>query len=237
MSSKTKTKRKEIDVTNQFIGPRFEIKDIKFTPKQRELIRLVRDENTKVVFVEGPAGSAKSFVSVFCALLSIKEGSKERVKYIRSLVESSQSKIGFLKGSLEEKTSPYGGPLLDKLDEYLTRYDYERLIHDGVITSMCPNFLRGSTFKNEFVIVDESQNCSMADLITIISRIGDNSTLIFCSDKKQSDIKNSGIERFTRIFDSEDCKEAGIHIFKFTAEDIMRSEILKFIMGKIEKEV
>lgn len=237
MSVKTKTKRKEIDVTNQFIGPRFEIKDIKFTPKQRELIRLIRHDNTKVVFVEGPAGSAKSFVSVFCALLSIKENSKERIKYIRSLVESSQSKIGFLKGSLEEKTSPYGGPLMDKLDEYLTKYDYERLIHDGVITSMCPNFLRGSTFKNEFVIVDEAQNCSMSDLVTIISRIGENSTIVFCSDKKQFDIKNSGIERFTRLFDTEECKEFGIHTFKFTADDIMRSEALKFIMKVLEKEV
>lgn len=228
-----KRKRAEVDITAQFC-PKFTIKNINFTEKQRELIRIIREEGTKIVFVEGPAGSAKTFCATFCGLMSLREGSKERIKYIRSLVESSQSKIGFLKGSLEEKISPYGGPLLDKLEEFLTKGEYEKLFQDGSIVSACPNFLRGSTFKNEFVIVDESQNLCYSDLVTIISRIGENCTIVFCSDKKQSDIKNSGIEKMTGLFRNEESQDRGIHTFGFTADDIMRSEILRFIMGKIE---
>lgn len=223
------------DVTDQFVGHRFDIKDIKFTPKQRELIRIINDTNTKVVFLTGCAGTAKTFCAVFCGLRSLQNGTKDKIKYIRSLVESSASKIGFLKGSLEEKISPYGGPLMDKLEELTDNYSSKRLIDEGTIVTMCPNFLRGATFKNDFVIIDESQNLPFSDLVTVISRIGENSTLVFCSDQRQSDIKNSGIGKLMELFEDDESKDKGIHTFKFSPDDIMRSEILKFIMGRIEK--
>lgn len=229
--AKSKIKR---DVTDQYIGHRFDIKDIKFTPKQRDLIRLINEQNTKIVFLTGCAGTAKTFCAVFCALRSLQSGARDRIKYIRSLVESSSSKIGFLKGTLEEKISPYGGPLLDKLEELTDQYSAKRLIDEDKIVTMCPNFLRGATFKNDFVIVDESQNLPFNDLVTIISRIGENSTMVFCADQRQSDIKNSGIGKLMSLFEDDEAKNKGIHTFAFSPEDIMRSEILKFIMGRIE---
>lgn len=227
-------KGKERDVTGDFLGShRFVIKDYKFTEKQRDLIRLIRNENTKVVFLTGVAGTAKSFISIFCGLMALRDGSKKKMKYIRSLVESSKS-CGFLPGTLHDKIQSYTLPLLEKLDEYLSQYDSTKLIQEGQIECLCPNFLRGTTMKDSFVIIDESQNLTRKELITIISRIGENSVLIFAGDLMQSDIAKSGFQGIIESFDDQESRDKGIHTFNFTADDIMRSQILRFIMGKIE---
>lgn len=238
MSSK-KRRRKEIDVTKEFFNtPSFQIKDIKLTDKQRELVRIFKGD-CKVMFLSGVAGSAKTFCSVFLALLALREGSVEKIKYVRSLVESSQNKMGFLPGTgdIDGKLAPYAGPLYDKLEELLNSYDSKRLIDEKTIEVLPPNFLRGMTFKNSFVIIDEAQNMPFTDLVTTISRIGEGSILVFCYDPIQKDIRNSGIERLASIFNDEESKANGIYSFRFTSDDIMRSCILRYIMSRLEKSV
>lgn len=232
-----KKRQKEVDVTHEFFNiPAFQIKDIKLTDKQRELVRLFEDGKCKVVFLSGPAGCTKSFCSVFSALLMLRRGIFEKIKYVRSLVESSQNKMGYLPGAgdLDGKLAPYAGPLYDKLEELLQSYDSKRLIDEKIIEVLTPNFLRGTTFKNSFVIVDEAQNMPFSDLVTTISRIGENSIIVFCYDPMQKDIKNSGIERMERVFNDQESIDNGIYNFQFTTDDIMRSPILKLIMRKLE---
>lgn len=230
-------KHKKIDVTHKFLGSyMFSIKDIKLTEKQREFVRLVKKPECKIVFISGPAGSSKSFISVFCALLGLREGRYSKLKYIRALVESSQSKIGFLPGDVNDKVGPFCLALYDKLEELLSKYDTEKLINDKVIEAIPPNFLRGVTFKDSLVIVDEAQEYCYKDLVTIISRIGEDSTIFFCYDPLQKDIRNSGIEEIRNIFSDEESVNNGIYTFDFTSDDIMRSEILKFIIKKLENK-
>ncbi len=231
----SKTKRKEVDVTASF-RPGFSIKDIRFTERQRDLNRLIRDENNKIIFIQGPAGTAKTFCATFCALMALRENSIDGIKYVRSIVESSESKIGFLPGSEAQKLEPYGSPLIEKLSEMLDKSVYERLINDDIIETIPTNFLRGRTFKKQYVLIDESQNISFRDLKTIISRIGEDAKFIFLGDSMQSDIRNSGFEKMIRLFNDDESKARGICNFQFTAEDVMRSEILKYIMGRLERQ-
>lgn len=232
----SKKKRKQQDVTREFIqAPAFQIKDIKLTEKQRELVRIFKHENCKVVFLSGVAGSSKTYSAVFAGLLMMREGIFSKIKYIRAAVESSQAKMGFLPGMLGDKIAPFSGALDDKLGELLFSYDAEKLKREGSIEVLPPNFLRGTTFKDSFVIIDEAQQMCYSDLVTIISRIGEGSLLVFCYDPMQKDIRNSGIEKLAKIFDNEESAEKGISLFKFTAEDILRSGVLRYIMEKLEK--
>lgn len=231
-----KTKRRELDVTDQFI-PSFNIKDIKFTPKQRDLIRIIRDENTKIVFIDSCAGVGKTFVVAFCGLLGLREKSIEKFSYCRELVENSVNKIGFLPGGISEKLDPYALPLIDQLEQMVDKRVYEDFIANEIINIIPTNFLRGRTFRNSMVCIDESQNISWSTLKTIISRVGDGTKLIFLGDSFQTDVRNSGLEKMIRVFDDDVSREMGIHSFKFTSEDIRRSDILKFIMSRLEKQV
>ena len=230
-------KHKKIDVTHKFLPSyAFSIKDIKLTEKQREFVRLAKKENCKVVFISGSAGTGKSFMSVFSGLLGLREGRYSKIKYIRALVESCQSKMGFLPGDVGDKVGPFCSALYDKLDELLSKYDTDKLINDKVIEILPPNFLRGVTFKDSLVIVDEAQEYCYKDLITVLSRIGEDCTIMFCYDPLQKDIRNSGIEELRNIFSDEESVENGIYTFDFTSDDIMRSEILKFIIKKLENK-
>lgn len=232
------TKKIKQNVTKEFLDHQkpFELNNYNLTAKQREIVKLCRDKNTKILFLDGPAGSSKSFISTFVALTLIRDGSKQTFKYIRSLVESSQSKCGFLPGDLNHKLSPYEGPLRDKLAELLSPYDINKLFLDGRIECLPTNFIRGLTFSDSVVFVDESQNNCFADLVSILTRIGENTLMIFGGDTMQCDIKNSGFERMFNLFDGGDCVEQGIFTYKFTEDDIMRSEILKFIMKKLKSK-
>lgn len=227
-------RRKERDVTSDFIkSNQFTIKEFKFTEKQKQLIKIIRDKNAKVIFLSGPAGSSKTLIATYGGLRALSEGSKEKMIYVRGLVENSKT-CGFLPGTISEKIHQYTLPLLDKLDELLSKYDSEKLIKEGKIECICPNFLRGMSLRSSYCIIDESQNLTKKELVTILSRIGENSTFVFCGDNFQSDIKNGAFPEVASLFEDEEAEENGIYNFQFTAEDIMRSQVLRFIMSRLE---
>tara|TARA_A200000159_G_scaffold143004_1_gene146925 strand:- start:361 stop:675 length:315 start_codon:yes stop_codon:yes gene_type:complete len=97
------------------------------------------------------------------------------------------------------------------------------------------NFLRGANWINKVVVADESQNFTFKELVTMVTRLGENSKLFICGDLMQSDINGkSGLKPMIDLFDDEESKERGIYCFRFTENDIMRSEILKFIIQKLK---
>ena len=97
------------------------------------------------------------------------------------------------------------------------------------------NYLRGASWDNKLIIADESQNFTRKELVTLITRIGNNSKYFICGDPMQSDINGkTGFEPLMGLFDDNECKDKGIYTFRFGEEDILRSEILKFIVNKLE---
>jgi predicted ribonuclease YlaK len=209
-----------------------------WTEKQKSTIDSILDKNTKAVFINGCAGVGKTELSVFSALKSLINGDCKKILYLRSIVESSSHKLGYLKGSIEEKTDPYFEVLEEKLENFLNPSEIENLKKDKKINAIPNNFLRGRDFKDSFIICDEAQNFTFQELTTIISRISENTKIVFLYDPNQSDIsfKNKNdILNFNEIFNDSCSRDAGIFSFYYSSDEIKRSEFCKFVMGKIER--
>lgn len=206
------------------------------TEKQKDLINLITDKETKVVFIKGPAGTSKTFCAILAGLKLLQNKYVSDIIYIRSIIESASKSLGSLPGTQAEKMEPFLMPLVDKLEELLSKTDIEKLLNDDRIKGIPVNYLRGSSFNAKFIIADESQNYNKKELTTIISRLGEKSKLIILADPLQSDINGlSAFMPFYNLFNDNESKENGIHCFEFTKDDIVRSGILKFIVEKIEK--
>lgn len=211
------------------------IRKIDFTEKQQQFIDLVQDKSTKIVLCKGPAGTAKTFNSVFCALQAMQEKRVGEIIYIRTPCESSSYSIGFLKGESSEKLQPYAQPLEDKLSEFLPANQIKALKEEDRIKTVPTGFLRGLSKNAAYLIADEAQNLTVHDLLLIMTRIGKFSKLILIGDIKQSDIKNSGFDTIYNLFDNEESKIKGIKTFKFGKEDILRNDFLSFVIEKFEE--
>lgn len=206
------------------------------TPKQKEFLSLAADKTTKIVFVSGPDGSSKTFLAVFHALKMINEKRVSDLVYIRSAVESSDTKLGFLPGEADEKMAPYIQPLLDKLTEMLPKSDIDLLLKEERVTGVPVGFLRGLNWNAKVIIADESQNMTYKELFTLITRTGEFSKVFILGDPEQSDINGkSGFIKMISHFDDEESRANGIHVFRFTEDDIVRSGLVQFIIRKVKK--
>jgi phosphate starvation-inducible PhoH-like protein len=156
--------------------------------------------------------------------------------YIRSAVESSDNKLGFLPGEAHEKMAPYIQPLLEKLYELLPKNQIDQLEKEERIDSIPLGFLRGLNWNAKCIIADEAQNMTVKELITLITRTGEFSKVFIMGDPEQSDINGkSGFIKTLNIFDDEESRQNGIFVFKFDEEDIVRSVLVKYIIKKIKK--
>ena len=211
----------------------------KLTAKQKKFLQIAIDPNTKIMFVAGPAGSSKTYMTVYSALRLLCVNRDCDLLYIRTIIESAEKGLGALPGDLNEKFNPYTAPLEDKLCEILPQNTTAKkdLMEKGRIDAMPINFLRGVNWEDKIVIMDEAQNATLKELTTLITRIGQNTRLYICGDFMQSDINGkSGFGKMFDLFGDEESEKKGIHCFEFAEEDIVRSEILKYIIYKLRKD-
>lgn len=213
----------------------FKKRDFKFTDNQKHLIDLVSDERTNILLIEGPAGTAKSLTAVYCGLLLLKEKKIDSIMYLRSVVESAQKSMGFLPGSSDEKLQFFTDIIDDKLSELVEPKDIPGFHIKKKIETMPLNYIRGCSWRKKFIIADEIQNYSAKEILSTMTRIGFLSKMILCGDSDQSDIKNSGFRDVFNLFNTEHAKDRGIHTFRFTENDIVRSEIVKYIVTEFKK--
>lgn len=230
-------KKSELSI-DQLRPPKITIKNLGLSEKQKTLVRLSLEENNKIIFISGPAGSTKTFMAVYCALRKLKADESLDLMYVRTIIESADKGLGFLPGDIHEKLNPYMAPLDDKLRELIPSNSsvVEELMRKERVQAMPVNFLRGASWQNKIVVADEAQNFTFKELTTLLTRLGDNSQLFICGDYMQSDINGkSGFKSMFDLFNDESSKEKGIQCFSFGFEDIKRSKILSYIISKIEK--
>jgi phosphate starvation-inducible PhoH-like protein len=223
------TEKKKKNVTFEL-----KIKELPWTEKQKKFIRLALEKETKIILVKGVAGTSKTLLSVYCSLLKMRDKKISEIYYSRVPVESSVHGIGYIKGDVGEKMHPYIQPMQDKLDELLGANDVRVLMEQQRIHGIPLGYLRGLNISNSSFIMDEAQNCRIEDFLLVMTRMAKFSTLFICGDVQQSDIKKSGFDRVFEIFDTDEAKKMGIHTFEFGKEDILRSEILSYIIEKFE---
>ena len=221
------------------IKRQIKINQLPWTEKQKEFFRIALDYNTKIVFVNGPAGTSKTLLSVYCGLQLLNMKAISDIMYLRSAVESSESKLGFLPGSADDKLKFYNLPFLDKLDELLITTKPEKLIEENRVSMFPVNFARGMNWKGKCIILDEAQNSTIKEITTVLTRMGEGSRCFVLADPMQTDLRgesNQGaFEKLGKIFSDEESMNMGIYNFNFTEEDIMRSELVKFIVKKVRE--
>jgi len=200
-----------------------------FNPKHREFYNCIKNTKTKMGFVDGPAGSMKTYIAVYAGLELIKQEQFNRMVYIRSVTESAERSLGSLPGEIDDKFSPYSIPLEEKVTEISDRGTYSMLKQRGVVEAIPVNFVRGLTFNKSLVIVDEAQNLSRKELTTILTRFGRDSRYIVIGDCNQADVNKSGYKEIFNMFNSKQCTDNDIYSFEFGNSEIARSKILRFI--------
>ena len=206
--------------------------------KQKQFLELATDKTTKIVFVSGPAGTSKTYMAVYAALTLLNQRRVSDLIYIRSAVESSEAKLGFLPGEADEKMAPYLAPLMDKLQELLPKGDVETLKKEERISSIPVGFLRGLNWNAKVIISDEAQNMTFKELFTLITRTGEFSKVFILGDPDQNDINGkSGFLKMLSYFDDDESKANGIQVFRFTDDDIVRSGLVQFIIKKVKKTI
>ena len=214
---------------------KFNKRNFRFTPKQKKFLDLILNEESKIIFVSGPAGSSKTYMSLYGMLKLMEEDFSKDILYVRSIAESADRGLGSLPGDITEKFDPFLGPLYDKMEEIVAPGDATFLKQKGKISAVPINFLRGASWHNKLVFADEAQNFTLKELTTLITRIGEDSKIIIGGDFFQSDINGkSGFNPMFNKFDDNESEDMGIHTFSFNESDIVRSKILKFIIKKLE---
>jgi phosphate starvation-inducible protein PhoH and related proteins len=241
MSRRTKKQAAEIDSSDDddmFNGDwllDFNIrKPFHFRPKHAEFYNIISDRTTNMALVDGPAGTAKTYIAVYAALEMLRvQEDIEKIVYIRSIVESADRSLGSLPGEIDDKFSPYMMPLVEKVTEICGPGTCTMLKLKGLIDAIPVNFVRGLTFNKTCVIVDEAQNLTKGELTTIMTRFGRKSKYIICGDCNQSDIRQSGFKDVFDKFSGNDSETQGIYTIKFGLNEIVRSKILRFICQKL----
>ncbi len=165
--------------------------------KQEDYIELLDNSKIDVVFAVGPAGTGKTMLAVLAALRAFKSGECEKIVITRPAV-SVDEQHGFLPGTLLEKMAPWTRPIFDVIEEYYSPKDITTMIEDGVIEVAPLAYMRGRTFKNSYILFDESQNSTPNQMKMLLTRLGENSRIVVTGDLAQHDrtFEENGLKDF-----------------------------------------
>ena len=188
--------------------------------KQKELLDSLKSNNQ--IFILGPAGTGKTYVTATYAadLYTLKE--IDRIVITRPHVAVGKD-IGFLPGSLEEKTYPWALPVLDVLQKHLGKGTVDTAIKNGNIEMAPLALMRGRSFDNAFIIVDETQNITIHELKMLLTRVGEGSKIVLNGDAQQSDLKEGdGLSKAIHLAKKH---MLPVPVVEFGVDDIVRSDI------------
>jgi phosphate starvation-inducible PhoH-like protein len=201
------------------------------TFNQKHYIKAI--ENYDLTFGVGPAGTGKTYLAVSAAVRDLKKGKVKKLILTRPVVEAGES-LGFLPGDLKEKVDPYLVPLYDALYEMLGVQTTSSLLEKGVIEIAPLAYMRGRTLENAFVILDEAQNTTKAQMKMFLTRLGFSSKMVITGDPSQTDLKHnieSGLSHVLSILD--DMQD--IKVIKFSNIDVVRHPLVQHILERYDR--
>lgn len=222
-----------ISLYEEEIGKDFSGKPIRAKNSgQREYVQAVKKND--IVFGIGPAGTGKTYLAVVMAISALKNGDVKKIILTRPAVEAGES-LGFLPGDLKEKVDPYLRPIYDALNSVFGTEHTTRLMERGVIEIAPLAYMRGRTLEDAFIILDEAQNATAAQMKMFLTRLGFGSKMIVNGDKTQIDLPrgaNSGLIHAEKTLQGI----KGIRFVRFDSSDVVRHPVVASIIEAYEKE-
>jgi len=190
-------------------------------------------KSSRQVFILGPAGTGKTYVTATYAadLYTMKD--IDKIVITRPHVAVGKE-LGFLKGDLQEKTMPWALPVLDVLEKHLGKGTVETGIKAGNIEMAPLALMRGRSFENAFIIVDEVQNITTHELKMVLTRVGEGTTIVLNGDAQQSDLKEA--DGLSKVIHMAKKHMLPVPIVEFTVDDIVRSDITAMWVKAFMKE-
>src|SRR5690606_33303880 len=219
------------DLYNEVITKNAKGKSIRVkTIGQREYVKAI--ENNDMVFGIGPAGTGKTYLAVVLAVNALKTNRVQRIILTRPAVEAGES-LGFLPGDLKEKVDPYLRPLYDALHDVLGVEHTERLIERGTIEIAPLAYMRGRTLDDAFVILDEAQNTTEAQMKMFLTRLGFGSKMVITGDISQIDLPK-GKESGLKVAEKALANVKGIQFIYLERTDVVRHPLVQQIIDAYE---
>jgi phosphate starvation-inducible protein PhoH and related proteins len=201
------------------------------TFRQRQYIQALRKND--LIFCSGPAGTGKTFLAVVVAVQALLADQYERIILTRPAVEAGE-RLGFLPGDLQQKVNPYLRPLYDAINEFIDPEKVPSLMERGVIEVAPLAYMRGRTLNNAFIIVDEAQNTTPAQMKMVLTRLGFRSRMVVTGDMTQTDLpgyQDSGLQMALKILKNVE----GIAFCEFSQKDVVRHSLVQRIVKAYEE--
>jgi phosphate starvation-inducible PhoH-like protein len=191
------------------------------TDGQRLLMESIKSH--ALTMAVGPAGTGKTYLAIAAAVEALEMGKIERIILSRPAMEAGES-IGFLPGDMMEKMAPFLRPLYDALGDRLGGKRVKQLMDEGTIEIAPVGYMRGRTLNNAFVVIDEAQNCTYAQLKMLLSRLGWHSTMVVTGDPDQTDLlpELSGLATATARLE----QLGTVGVVRLTQQDIVRHPLV-----------
>lgn len=202
------------------------------TINQQKIVQGIRDND--LMFVLGPAGTGKTYISVALAVRALKNKEIKKIIITRPAVEAGES-LGFLPGDLKEKIDPYLRPIYDALEDMIPAEKLKYYYENNVIEIAPLAYMRGRTLHGAFILLDEAQNTTAMQIKMFLTRMGNNCKMVVTGDSSQIDLprnQKSGLVEATKILKGI----AGIAMIELDKKDVMRHKLVESILEAYEKE-
>jgi len=202
------------------------------TEGQARYVEMIREHD--LTFAVGPAGTGKTFLAVATAIEALRAGQVRRICLVRPAVEAGEN-LGFLPGDLRAKLNPYLRPLLDSLNDMIDFDQARQLMEQEIIEVVPLAYMRGRTLNDAFIILDEAQNATVAQMKMFLTRMGQRSKMVVSGDTSQLDLPNgvqSGLADAVRRLSNIDA----VAIVRLEKKDIVRHRLVQRIVEAYEQQ-
>jgi phosphate starvation-inducible PhoH-like protein len=213
---KTRTRQRTLEYKAVHIEPK--------TKKQDELLRAIAQ--SQLVITTGPAGVGKTWCAVQSAVNLLAQGKVKQIVLTRSNIPTGKT-LGSFPGDIHDKLSPWLAPMTSVIKQRLGIGDYESKVSAGRIQFQPLETIRGASFQNAIILVDEAQNLTYEEVKAITTRIGEGSQMVLMGDPMQKDTRDSGLVEFKNIIRKYKLE---VPVVEFSVDDIVRSDLVAHLV-------